>query len=227
MLDFLVLIYESLRPVNLPFTVLICAIVLYWLLVIFGLADMDMLDVEAGGGIGDAGGDLGGADAADTGGGFFRPISNFLALGEVPTTVVLSILISFMWLGSLILNHYYNEGYFWKAGALLVPNFVVAALATKLLTLPLKKAVKKMNQGIMEEKSILGQTCSVLTSEVTADFGQAEIATEGAPLVINVRTAGGEVLHKGEIARIARENRASGIYTITKATNPVTQEKVC
>jgi hypothetical protein len=93
MLDFFVLIYECLRPVNLPFTVLLGAVALYWLLVVFGLADTDLLDAEGGVDAGldvgaEGGGDSGGGGGGDAGGGFFRPISSFLALGEVPTTVV-------------------------------------------------------------------------------------------------------------------------------------------
>jgi hypothetical protein len=131
-----------------------------------------------------------------------------------------------MWLGSLILNHYFNDGHFWKALALLVPNLIGAGIATGILTLPIRKAVRKMNTGIEQEKSFVGMPCVIISSEATSDFGQAEIATCGAPLTINVRTAPGEVLRRGEEGRILKDP-ANGIYLITKATNPVTQEKVC
>jgi hypothetical protein len=228
MLDFLRIVYESLRPVNLPLTMLVGAIVLYWILVLFGLLDLDLFD---GDGIGlDIGGDDGGGFGdgdGDDGGGIFRPITQFLAMGEVPTTVVLSIMIVAMWFGSIILNHYFNEGFFWKAALLMVPNIVGAVVATHIITLPMRKLVKKFNKGEAETKSFVGQECTILSLEANASHGQAQVATSGAPLVINVRTSENELLRKGDIATITKENRASGIFTITKATNPIPQEKIC
>lgn len=227
MFDFLRIIYEALRPVNLPLTILVGAIILYWILVLFGLLDLDLFD---GDGIGlDLGGDDGGAMSGegDDGGGIFRPITQFLAMGEVPTTVVLSILIVTMWFGSIILNHYFNDGYFWKAGLLMVPNLVGAVLATHIVTLPMRKLVKKFNKGEAEIKSFVGLECSIISLEANSSHGQAEVATSGAPIVINVRTSGEEVLKKGDLAKITQENRASGIYLIAKVTNPIPQEKIC
>lgn len=227
-LDFLQLIYESLRPVNLPLTMLVGAMVLYWLLVLFGLADLDLFD---GDGIGldlDGGDTAGGSNGdGDHGGGLFRPITQFLAMGEVPTTIVLSFLIVSMWFGSLVLNHYFNDGYFWKAGLLLIPNLIGAALVTHLLTYPMRKLVKKFNRGEATVQSFVGLECTILSLEANSKHGQAEVATDGAPLVINVRTSDDEVLHKGESAIIQKENKGSGIYTITKATKPIPQEKIC
>jgi hypothetical protein len=66
---------------------------------------------------------------------------------------------------------------------------------------------------------IVGQHCRIVTSEATPDFGQAEIATNGVPLLIHVRTLNDAVLAKGDVAVIVREDGDRRIFFIT--ANPV------
>ena len=151
MLDFF---YETLRPVNLPFTALMAAVTFYWLLVMLGALDFDSepsLDLHSH----DV--DIDGAAGAHD------------------------------------LDHAGAGGH--DIGA------------------------------IDEHKPVVGRTCTILTSEVTDKFGQAQIDTDGAPLVINVRTYGDVAFNKGESALIIKEDKENNLFTVAKLTSTTPQQE--
>lgn len=217
MFDF---IFEAFRLVNLPFTVLLGLIVCYWLLVSLGALDFDAIDLpdaEVGGG--DVGLEPGGGPMNVQGGlvsGAFRSVLQFLNFGDVPAMIVVSIMALAVWTFSMLSNHYFNEGSWLVAAGLLVPNVIVAGLITKAATTPLKKLFNAMNREYEEHKPVVGRTCTIITTEVTENFGQAQVETSGAPLIINVRTYGEAAFAKGESALIIREDKENNIYTVAK-----------
>jgi hypothetical protein len=229
MLEF---IYEVLRPVNLPFTALMGMVTFYWLLVLLGALDFDSepsldlhsQDVHVDGALGahdvDHAGHLDGADI-----GAFKSLLQFLNFGNVPSMIVMSILVLSMWAISLISNRMFNPGSFLIALGLLVPNLIVTALITKAATSPLKKLFAALNKDYEEHKPVVGRTCTILSSEVTDKFGQAQIETSGAPLVINVRTYDEVSFSKGESALIIKEDRQNNLYTVAKLTSTTPQQE--
>ena len=58
--------------------------------------------------------------------------------------------------------------------------------------------------------------CKVKTSKVDVRTGQAEIETKGAPLLLNVRTRGEDVLKRGEEAIVVEHDAAHQIYRVKK-----------
>lgn len=233
MLEF---IYEVLRPVNLPFTALMVMVTFYWLLVLLGALDFDSEpgldlhshDVHVNGAVGahdvdhvahvEGGHDLGA----------IKSVLQFLNFGNVPSMIVVSILVLSLWTLSLISNRIFNPGSILIALGLLVPNLIVAALITKAATTPLKHLFTALNKDYDEHKPVVGRTCTILTSEVTDKFGQAEIETSGSPLVINVRTYGEATFAKGESALIIKEDKANNLFTVAKlnsSTPPTTQQE--
>ncbi|HEX7862381.1 MAG TPA: hypothetical protein VF773_18735 [Verrucomicrobiae bacterium] len=228
MLDFF---YQNLRPVNLPFTALLGMVTVYWLLVLLGALDFDSEpsvdlhshDVDVNGAAGAHDVDHGGVHGV----GAIKSLLQFLNFGNVPSTIVLSVLVVSMWAISLILNRMFNPfpGSVLIALGLLVPNLIVAALITKAATTPLKHLFNAMNKEREEHQPVLGRTCTILTSEVTDRFGQAEIQTSGAPLVINVRTYGEATFAKGESALIIKEDKENNLYTVAKLTSTTPQQE--
>ena len=230
MFDF---IYEVFRPVNLPFTVLMVGVIFYWLLVLLGALDFDTdpsLDVGHGHDV-HVHGAAGAHDvdhAAHTDGpdvGAFKAVLQFLNFGSVPSMIVLSVLVLCLWTISLISNRMLNPGSILIAVGLLVPNLIVTALITKAATTPLKHFFNALNKDYDEHKPVIGRTCTILTSEVTDRFGQAEIETSGAPLVINVRTYGDTRFAKGESALIIKEDKANNLFTVAKLTSTTPQQE--
>ena len=135
------------EPVNVAFTVLLGLIGLYWMLFILGTVglelfefdlDLDLdtdLDVDANLSTDvdiDVDGDL---DAdLDSGSAWTVSMLRFINLGEVPTMIVISVLVFAMWAINLLVNYYWNEPFSTiRALALLVPGFGSAILATKVL----------------------------------------------------------------------------------------------
>ena len=256
---------ESIRLVNLPFTVLLGGLVCYWLLVAIGLLHFDSgadADLQVGGegdlavgGEGDlaVGGETdlavgadahldavtdaavdAGADAAaggqgtDTGDhshagsahgpGLLSSVMKFVHLGDVPAMIVVSVQALCMWLFSMIANHYWNDHSLTRAAVFLLPNLLVSAIITRYVTWPLARFFRALNREYAEHQSLIGRTCRITTSEVTDRFGQAEMPTRGAPLVLQVRTSAAEPLRRGDTALVIRHDKDSHTYHVRKIT---------
>lgn len=254
---------ESVRLVNLPFTVLVVGLLIYWLLVMVGFLHFDTgadADLQAGGEAGfeagtDAGvsvdghadlsthtdlaADTGGELAADTGGevagdahagngaqdghagedhgpGFLSSVFRFVNLGDVPAMIVISLQALCMWVFAMIANHYWGNESLVRGLVFVVPNIVLSAVVTRYLTWPMARFFRALNREYDEHRPLLGRTCVVLTSEVNDQFGQAQIATRGAPVVINVRTTEPKPLRKGETGLVVREDKDRHLFFIRK-----------
>jgi len=240
---------ESIRWVNLPFTVLLGFVVLYWIMVGLGVLDMSLFgdfdadfhmdghfdaDAHVETDVGDhpfVPGDPAGLSAGEAhglhkevasghGGNFVVQALSFLNVGQVPLTLVLSVLALCLWLGSMIANRYFTGGSVALATAALIPNFIVAVIATRYITLPFRPLFRAITRERNENLSVIGQRCTVITSEATPEFGQAEIKTEGAPLLLNVRTLNDEILSRGETAVVVRADNDRSLYFITPLPKP-------
>lgn len=154
------------------FTFALVVVVVYWLIVLVGAAEVDALD-----------GGEGVASEASSGG--FSGALAALRLHGVPVTVVLSLLTAVAWFVSL-------------AGAALLENPVlrvavlpvalfVAWTVTWLLVRPLRH-LNKVEVGVSREEFV-GRVCIIRTSWVDAGFGQAEVASDdGSTAIIQVRS---------------------------------------
>lgn len=202
------LLQQALFPVNLPLTILLAALAGYWLFVALGV-----FDPEGGGDLDAAEGDVG----AD--GGAWSAFLHFLNIGEVPLMIVLSVLVLCMWALSMMANFFLNDGSILLGLAYLIPVFLVSAVVARYATMPFRKVLKLLNQEGPEHLPIIGRTCTVSTSAVTEKFGQAEVLTDGAPLLLQVRTQEGQKLARGESALIIGSDPAGGFFTVVKITN--------
>ena len=194
--------------VNLPYTVLVLVIVVYWLLVIIGLLDISSFDFDI-----DADADF----DADIDVGHFpglgHDIAGFLNFGEVPVMFYVSIVVLSMWIGSLEVNRLLGNESIWFALALAIPNLITGLLVAKIVTTPFKW----LDAGKEENNEFEGKECLVSSTEVTEGFGECEILDADAPIKIFARTANGEVLNKGDAAVIVqRLTPRENVYLVTK-----------
>ena len=232
MLEFL---YETLRPVNLPFTAMMAVVTLYRIMVGLGALDFHS---EPSLDVGHVGHDVhldghadvhhGGEMSHDADGhvGALKSILQFLHFGDVPSMIIVSIMALSFWTCSMLGNHYFNsDGSFLRTLVLFVPNLLITGIITKTATLPLKKLFKALNREFDEHKPVVGRTCMILTSEVTDKFGQAQVDTSGSPIVINVRTYGDATFSKGESALIIKEDKENNIFTVAKLTSTTHQQQ--
>lgn len=240
---------ESIRWVNLPFTVLLGFVAFYWFMVGLGVLDMSLFgdidaDLHVDGhfdahahvdtDVGDhplVPGDAGGLHSGDGHGlnkeltgahndGFLVQTLSFLNVGQLPLTLIISVMALCLWLGSMIINRYFTGGSAVLALAFLIPNFAVSLVATRYLTLPFRPFFRKITRDRDEHVATVGRRCIIVTSEATPEFGQAEIATEGAPLLLNVRTLNDARLVKGDTAVVVRIDQDRSLYFITPLSNP-------
>lgn len=215
---------------NLPFTVGLIGIFLYWILFIVGAvglddvdvdmdldvdADVDLdLDVDA-----DVDVDVDAGTAGDVGSGassFWVSFLRFFNVGDVPIMVLASVLVASLWTISLLGNYYLNRGNsVLIALGLLAANFVLSLLITKVVTAPIRHFFKHANSGTEAPAKIVGKTCIITTGEVSPKFGAAQIQPEdGPPIALNVRCSEGTILRKGDEAVVTDHDPEKNTYTV-------------
>ena len=203
------IIHEALLLYNLPLTVLLSLSVAYWISVCFGMLDIGSFDADIDF---DSGVDLtpdADVDAhGDVGGGALMALGRFVNVHEVPLMVVLSVQVIFMWMVGIISNHYLNPSEsILVGGGLLIANFVVSAVFTRLVTTPLKPIMRGLKKEWDDAGPIIGNAGVVKTSEVNETFGQVEILRQGAPTLCTARTPeGSEPIKRGETALVIDYN---------------------
>lgn len=202
----------SISPNQILLTLLLGLVVCYWLLVILGALDFDT-DIPDDFGDGDA--DAHHGHGVNTGG-VWLTAGRLFGFSQVPIIVWLSFMILFMWFVSLVLNQKWNaEADTLRALLLVLPNFAISAIATKLVTLPVAKLFKAMTDADTEAEEIIGRTGTIVSMEADERYGQLEIVAKGAPLLINVRTQpGAPALLKGTQAQVTTAGPDNAFYFI-------------
>lgn len=201
------LLHNALNGVNIIPTVLLTISVIYWLSVIVGVVDLDFMDI-------DIDFDLEGGEEI----GPIQSILAFLNLREVPLMLVVSIFSLWFWIFSMILVNYIENKGGLINGVLMIPVFILCILITKIITTPLKKIFRRVNQTATEEIGVHEMQVVKLVSEVRqGKIGQAEIKRDGAEILINVKADDEkEVFNKYEEAYIFRKDENKNIYYIIK-----------
>jgi amino acid transporter len=206
------LLRVSMQPINVPFTILLVLVVLYWLFVCIGFLGSEAFDADMDA---HAGGD--GAHHFHA----LHSVMKFLHVGEAPLMAILSVLVLCAWAFSVLINYYLNASGSLSVGLLLlIPNLLLSLLLTRLLTKPLRAVFKMLNKDYDTPVKIIGQVCVVTTGEANATFGQASVEVRGAPLLLQVRTSGEEVLRRGERALIISEDTEKNCFHVIKYQEP-------
>jgi hypothetical protein len=160
---------------------------------------------DFGGGHGDADIDLGDADDGDGGSGTLAAIMSALHLRSVPATVVISLIVTFAWLVSVVSMQVITRALPTFSGVLvssvvLLVSFLVALPLTSVAARPLAKVFAPKHAPLKSD--FIGRTCVIRTGSVTDKLGEATLHDGGAGLVLRVRVDGGKKLGRGEQALI-------------------------
>lgn len=219
--------------VNVPFTVMLGAVFVYWIMFIVGAVgldsfdlDMDMdldadLDVDLDMDVdtdmeidGDAasGGTM---DGGTAGGSLWISILRFFNVGDVPLMILVSVLVFSGWAMSVLGNYYLNPSLSTgRSIVLLLPILVLSLLVTKIITTPVRKLFSHANAGVEAPIQMVGKTCTVTTGEVTPTFGQARLVRDGPPITLNVRCPENHSLSKGDEAVITEYFNETNTYMV-------------
>jgi hypothetical protein len=215
------------------YTVLLGVVLIYWAFVMVGVihigegsegaldghidgATKGVLEgaVDHAGGGGD---DLD-LDLDDSGGqSALAAIMSALHLRSVPATVVISLIVTFSWLVSVVSMQLVTRLLPALSGGLtsalvLLLSFIVALPLTSLSARPLAKVFAPKHAPAKSD--FIGRTCVVRTGTVNSKFGEATLSDGGAGLIVRVRIEDGKQLGRGEQALIVDYDAERETYLV-------------
>jgi hypothetical protein len=230
------LIEASLRVPTVVFTIGLGIALIYWLFVLLGALDIDLLGggdasgaakgigdvLGAGKGIGDVAGAAKGvgdvAAAAKGGAEALKADGGLLGLGSVPITISLSLVLLAGWCTSLLGMHYgtrmLGDG-LWIPLVVLALAVMIALPVAALLVRPLAP-VFAVREG-KSNRDYVGHVCTITTGHVDDGFGQATIEDGGTVLVISVRCDRTGALSRGAKALVVDFDPARQAYIVEPA----------
>lgn len=199
----------------LPATILAGMMMAWSLFALVGVLDLDLpsdldLDLDL-----DLDVDVSDVSVASTGVGYAA--LKWLNLGRVPLMIWGCVLAIAFWAISLASWLFVESRFFEASPSILwtvllsAKSLILAILATKFITRPMQRwfVVEKITA-----RNLVGQECTISSLEATPDFGQVKYKTEGAPLLLNVRTDG-EHLAKGTQVWITHYDAKKRVYIVT------------
>ncbi len=239
------------------FTVLLGVVLVYWAFVMVGVihlgegsegaldghvdgATKGMLEgaVDQLGGGHAAAGDVSGADAdlslgdandaGDSGHGAVALIMNALHLRALPATVVISFIVTFAWLVSVVSMQVVTRSAprllgFPLSAAILLVSVLLALPLTSLAARPLAKVFVPRRAPVKSD--FIGRTCVVRTGSVSAKFGEATLHDGGAGLVLRIRVEDGKQLARGEQALIVDYDAERESYLVEPMRDVMAERK--
>ncbi|WDE99190.1 DUF1449 family protein [Lentisphaera profundi] len=197
-----------------PFTALLVLMILFWLSVIIGAADVTLFDFDLDVDV-DADVGLDGDLNADSQPGFFRSIADFLNLAEVPFMVIVTFFVLFSWAGLVYVESLVNS----SGGSFIqwisyLPILFGALIVSKYLSSPFGKIVKVLNNNPEDQDKAVGNM-GVLLQNTDEEHGRASIETKSAPIEILCYTEN-EQINKGERILVLSWNEGRRKYLVTK-----------
>lgn len=190
------------------FTFCLVVVALYWVVVLFGVTEMDILDTDPG--------------SESSVAGALLPTTR--AGRDVPVTIVLSLWILLAWCSCTALSIVSADiGFLAAAGVLrqvvvLVLGPVLAWVLTLVLVLPLARLYHVDDAA--SHADFVGKTCVIRTAAVSGDFGQAEITSaDGSSAIVQVRLGESiepsRPLNRGDTALIFDYDCDGGHFYVT------------
>ncbi|WP_449467146.1 hypothetical protein [Stenotrophomonas humi] len=192
---------------TLPYSVVLCFAVIYWLLAATGIVD------EGGIGSGDGADFHSGGDGATGLAGMFAR----LGLGGAPTMLVVLLLAFFGWTITYLVQLFFLQSLptplRWGIGtavgiAALIPGAVVSSWVLR----PIRRLLMKLRP--VEQASILGKAGQVTSPDVTDERGYAQVDDGGAGLILQVRSRDGRRYVRGDQVRLVDYLREHNQYLV-------------
>lgn len=201
------------------YSVLLCVALLYWLLGIIGLIDVNHHGIDFDHGGLEVHGDLHG-DAHAEGDHLPTLASYAVAFGltGVPLSLVLTLLAIFGWTTTALITRYLLPllpGGLTRTliGLLvLVLALIPAIFFTALFSRPLRGLFAA--HPAPSNESLIGLRCRVTTLKVTENFGQGEVASHGASYNIKIAAQEPNTLHKGSMTSVVSYNHQTQRYLV-------------
>ena len=190
------------------FTTFLGVVLFYWLLALLGVVDFESLDLEPG-------------SAADVDGFEISSVASYVVafgLHGVPFSIAVSLVILVSWtlscLGAMwVLPWLAGAGASYGAGAVLaLASLSLAVTVSARMIRPLRGLF--VTHSAINNASLVGHTCKVLTQSVDEQVGRAEVAQHGASINIRIWTPVPNALARGSSARIVAYDEKTARYKV-------------
>lgn len=235
------LVEPALQYPTVLFSLLLGVVLIYWLFVLFGALDLDVLDfgggfegagdaaVEGlgeglaegiGEGLAEAADGIGGDTDADVdlgdahGGGVLAGVIGWGDISSVPLTVSASVIVLLSWLTSFVAVELVGPaatGLVWGSALVVGAGFVSLLVTTRVLR-PFRGLFR--TELAVGKDSLLGRTCEVTTLRVDERYGQAEVRDGGAGLLIQIRSSNASELERGSQALIFQYDARNDVFLV-------------
>jgi len=203
---------QTLLSYNLPFTVLMGLVAIFWVLSLLGTIDMDGLDFDF-----DTDTDVDVDTEVSVGHNVLGSALKVVNAQDVPIMMVLSILSLFMWLISIVSNFYFNPNQSIPlALGLLLANFIVSVLLVRIVTQPFRPIFRSLKKD-EEHTPLVGSLGIVKSRVIDQKYGQVEVTREGgSPALLNARLEDG-ALTRGETIIVTSYDENNKRYLVKSA----------
>lgn len=193
-------------------TLLLIAIVVYWLTVLVGAADLDMFDLDL---------DLD-SDADGHPEGSLEWLNNILRyfnLGRIPLMIFLTFLVLPLWLFCIVVNDLLGFQSVLPGLLTLGIGFWLCLFVAKVLTIPFVKLFDKLDEE-QKNTSIIGKICTLQSPVNDGRVGQAFVTQggNGAPIILMVCSRPGTAVNSGETALVLEYQPDKRCYLIEPYT---------
>lgn len=209
---------QALLSYNLPLTIALGLVFIYWLLAVLGTIDMEALDFDFDI---DTDSDLD-TDITPGSSGFFVTALKFVNATDVPLMMVLSFLSLFMWLIAILSNYYFNPDHssLFACGLLFV-NFFMSVLLVKLITKPFIPFFNAFKKGENDDEPVIGRIGIVKSKLIDSEYGQVEVPRQhGSPAIVNARMGEGHSpLPRGSEVLLYDNDQESHLFIVREANS--------
>ncbi|MFK7968773.1 MAG: hypothetical protein AB8F95_00310 [Bacteroidia bacterium] len=204
----------TLHPANLPYTIFLIVIILYWITVVLGVLDFDFLDIDI-----DVDPDIDVDVDVDSdiavGGGGLSGILSFLHIGQIPFMLYLSVLAIVLWTTAMFVSAYFNPDSAYHFIIWVVPILLTGLFLTKGLTYPFKQVHGKLNEKATSTRDLVGKQCRIVTIVRPESYGQAEVTYDSQHLLLTVFTEEKEAISKNTPALIVGYDTEREAYEVS------------
>ena len=207
---------QALLAHNLPLTIVVGLVCIFWSLTMIGTIDFDSFDFDFDS---DIDGELN-ADAAQGASGFLVGLMKLVNATDVPLMMVLSFLSLYMWVIAILSNSLFNPSHSgYVALGLLVVNFIISCVLVKFTTQPLIPFFKAFKEGENDDEPVIGRVGIVKSRLIDNKYGQVEIPREnGAPAIVNSRMADGHnALMRGNHVLVFDKDEDKKLFLVREA----------
>ncbi len=182
---------------TLPYSVVLCFAVIYWMFAATGIVD------DGGIGSGDGADFHSGDDGATGLAGMFARIG----LGGAPTMLVVLLLAFFGWTFTYLTQLFFLQALppvlRWGIGAgVAIAALIPGAIVSSWVLRPIRRLFMRLRP--VAQESILGKSGQVTSPEVTDLLGYASVDDGGAGLILQVRARPGTRYLRGERVRLVQ-----------------------